>query len=348
MTDETPTAPEGAQTTEPTPAPETTPEPPRHRLIGRETRRFEFPLTLEERARIGDRVGNLGRRLRELEREHDAETERAKARIAAAKSEASEEASKRRTEIAEAAADFDNALEAQTTGVERRSVEVERRAVLATSTIEVVRVDTGEVVETRPMQEPEVAKYVRQGTIEDVTGGATVKAGVEPAEGGEEAPEDDDEADSDALDEEEAKKLGRLAGWPRSWVGKSWTVKGEPLDEADVHEVYLRLTAAGVSLDDLLAGTDAVQGLEAMGLSRPRVGRALSLLRGKGLADRGEGKGVWALVDRTSAPEEPEPGRNDTLPEAGDAPRPKRQGKRQTKADALVNEAAEQSDGWGL
>jgi len=71
MTDEMP-APEGAQTTEPTPAPETTPEPPRHRLIGRETRRFEFPLTLEERARIGDRVGNLGRRLRELERELEA------------------------------------------------------------------------------------------------------------------------------------------------------------------------------------------------------------------------------------------------------------------------------------
>lgn len=47
-------------------------------------------------------------------------------------------------------------------------------------------------------------------------------------------------------------------------------------------------TAAGVSLDDLLAGTDVVQGLEAMGLSRPRVGRALSLLRGKGLAERGD------------------------------------------------------------
>lgn len=347
MTDEMP-APEGAQTTEPTPAPETTPEPPRHRLIGRETRRFEFPLTLEERARIGDRVGNLGRRLRELEREHDAETERAKARIAAAKSEASEEASKRRTEIAEAAADFDNALEAQTTGVERRSVEVERRAVLATSTIEVVRVDTGEVVETRPMQEPEVARYVRQGTIEDVTGGATVKAGVEPAEG-EEAPEDDDEADSDALDEEEAARLKRPVGWPRSWGGKSWTVKGEPLDEADVYEVYLRLTSAGVSLDTLCDGNGAVQGLEASGMmSRALVGRALSLLRGKGLADRGEGKGVWVLVDRTSAPEEPEPGRHDPLPEAGDAKRPKRQGKTRTKADALVNDAAEQSDGWGL
>lgn len=57
---------------------------------------------------------------------------------------------------------------------------------------------------------------------------------------------------------------------------------------------------------------------------------------------------LWGGAVESGPKKEPEPGRNDPLPEAGDAPRPKRQGKTRTKADALVNEAAEQSDGWGL
>lgn len=340
---------------DPAPAPS---EPPKFRLIAREARRFDFPLTVEERARIGDRVGDLGRELRALERKHDAETEAAKARIAAAKSEAAEEAAKRREKIQEAADLFDDALSAQTTGVERRSVEIERRALVATSTIEIVRLDTGEVVESRPMTEAEQAKWCRQGTIEDVTGGATVKAGA--IEGEAEAPAEDAEGEeaaaappeeSDALDEGEAEARGLPVGWPRSWRAKEWTVKGLALTEGDVHEVYLRLSSTGTTLDELLAGGPGWSGLTW--LDRPRVGRAVALLARKGLAQKMVIEGqppAWASIDpRAVEPEEePEPGRADPLPEAADAPKPKRQGKAQTKADRLVNAAAEQSDGWAL
>lgn len=352
------TTPETQAAPEQAPAQTTPPEPPRYRLMAREARRFDFPLSLEERAQIGDRVADLGRELRALQVEHEKEIEVGRDRIKALKSECAEASKARREAIAEAAEDFDNAIAAHSTGIERRNVDIERRAIVASATIEVVRLDTGEVVETRAMNEAEQQKWCRQGTIEDVTGGATVTAGV--TEGASAEPSESDDADEaaatkgdpDALDEGEADALGLPVGWPRSWRGKVWQVKGAELAESDVLEVYLRLTAAGVTLDALMDGTEGVQGLDAMGVPRASVGRALAMLRKKGLADRGEGKGVWVLVDRKaarSAPEEePEPGRRDPLPEAADAPRPKRQGKAATKADKLVNAAAEQSDGWGL
>lgn len=334
-------------------APAPTPEPPRYRLMAREARRFEFPLSLEERAQIGDRVADLGRELRALEVEHEAAIEAGRDRIKALKSECAEASQKRREALKEAAEEFDNALAAHKTGIERRSVDIERRAIVASATIEVVRLDTGEVVETRPMTEAEQAKWCRQGTIEDVTGGATVQAGVveDPNDGSDGAGDAPSEP-SDGLDEGEAEALGLPVGWLRSWRDKTWQVKAETLTENGLHETYLRLTAAGVTIDALLEGTPVVQGLSAMGVPRACVGRALVLLKKAGLADRGEGRGVWVRVDRKAASaepeEEPEPGRADPLPEAADAPRPKRQGKAATKADKLVNAAAEQSDGWAL
>lgn len=325
------------------------PKPPQFRLIARESRRFEFPLTLEERARIGDRVGNLGRRLRELEREHEAESDAAKARIAAAKSKAAEAAAERRTEIKEAAEEFDTALEAQTTGMERRAVDVERRAVIATATIEVVRLDTGEVVDVHPMSDADRAKWC-QGDIADVTGGLTIKAGSTESDEPDTAAHDDDTT-SDTITDDEADELGLPRGWPRAWRDREWKVGDTMLTEGDVREVYIRLADAGTTIDELLDGREGVAAMDW--LDRKRVGRALALLKQKALVGKLVIAGqppAWAPTAALAEVLEvaPEPGRTDPLPEAADGPKPKRQGKRVTKADKLVNAAAEQSDGWAL
>lgn len=320
-----------------------------YRLIEKTTRKLPHALTPEERERLKDAENNLGEKVLNLEREHE--------RI---RGQEKDEARARREAIKDARSAWVEAMDARRTGVAPRETRVEVRAVIATQTIDVVIAKSGEILESRPMTEEERRDYLQAPLdLTPATEGQEAPPAEEVAAKADAVPEsepaaqsDEPAAESDELDEGEAEALGLPVGWPRSWRGNQWTVRGEALREADVLDVYLRLKVDGTTIDEVLDGAGAVQGMAALGCTRASVGRALSLLRAKGLARRLEAPGVWGAVDKRrphAEPEvEPEPGRTDTLPEAADAPRPRRQGRRPTKADALVNAAAEQSDGWGL
>lgn len=322
-------------------------EPPKFRLINRESIVVPVPLTVEERAAIGDRIGDLGRHLRQLEREHDEKNVAARA-----------EAKVRREDIQDAQGVLDNALEAQTTGVEKRSFACERRAMIASATIELVRLDTGEVVETRAMNEVEQAKFCRQGDITDVTGGATIPSRQEPGEPvpasvpasrveAGESEDAEDEEPSTTLDEGEAEALGLPVGWPKAWRGREWKVGDAVLREHDVHDIWLRLADAGSTIEQVLEGDAAVVGVSSW-LSRKQVARALALLKQRGFAAKND-DGLWVPLEwhNLDLGEESEPGRADPLPEAGDITRP-RLAEPATKADALLADAGDAATTWAM
>lgn len=309
------------------------PELRKYRVIGREAIRLGIPLDVHERATLGDKIGSLATSMRQLERDHEEANVAARA-----------EAKLRREAIQDAQAALDAALEAQTTGVETRTFPGERRGVIATTKVELVRLDTEEVVESRDMTEAEQAKWCRQGDILDVAGGATVpvsptgegeptapRAPAEPA-----APETDDRwAAGDVYPE----------GWPVAWKGKEWLVQigddPKALREADVLEVWLRLnepeTGEGQTVKDLA--------LVVTWVPRQGITRALQLLRDKVLAKK-TGQKWWALKASAAPAEVPEPGRADTLPEAGDITRP-RLSEPETVADAMLADAGEVAGNWG-
>lgn len=318
----------------PTPAPI---EPPKYRVIGREAIRLGIPLDVHERATLGDKIGSLATNMRQLERDHEEANVAARA-----------EAKLRREAIQDAQAALDAALEAQTTGIETRTFPGERRAVIATTKVELVRLDTDEVVESRDMTEAEQAKWCRQGDILDATGGATVpvsptgetepeapRAPAEPA-----APESDERwayGGPDATYPE---------GWPVAWKGRDWLVQigddPKALREADVLEVWYRLnepeTGEGQTVKDL--------SVPLTWIPRQSITHALQLLKDKGLA-RSSSRRWWRIVPDAAPVEAPEPGRADPLPEAGDIVRP-RLTEPETKADVMLADAGETATTWGM
>ena len=343
---------------------------PGYRVLNKETRKVPHTLNPEEREKLRDRENELGEKVLKLEDDH-------KAKVA----EKNEEARARRDAIKEARAAWSEAVAARKTGVSQVERQVEVRAVVATRTIDTVVVRTGEVLESRPMTEEEKRDHL-QGSL-DVGGASANDDGADegaetPAVPGDEpsgvelwedAVGDDAEGrdvagvdgegpaaegdavevpQADALDEGEASALGLPPGWPRSWRGGEWPVKVERdelmLRESDVHDVFLRLQADGTTIPVLLNGRDGVGPIDW--LERQRVAYALKLLSGVGLAAK-VGRGAWAPTDRTATAQEPEPGRSDQLPEAGDITRP-RLGEPQTEADALLADAGDTAAAWTM
>lgn len=315
-------APDEAKATEPEAAPEAKPEPPKYRVIGRETTYLAIPLTLEERASLGDKIGEVGRAYRELERHHEE-----------ACTEASRLAKDRKKDIADKKGALDNLLEAQQTGVERRGFECERRAVVASATIELVRLDNGDVIESRPMSGKEQEKWCRQGDITDATGGATIP--VDPT--GAESQPSAIEPESDERLTEPGK---RCVGWPVAWMAAGWSrlVQVESgdvaLEEPHVWEVYVQTPSEG---EGITGGAVA----KATGYQLQCAVRALELLVGKGFAKK-VGRRWWSVMPGATGEVPAEGGRKDSLPEAGDITRP-RLTEPATKADALLADAGETS-----
>lgn len=301
---------------------------PKYRLIKRERIPYDHTLTPEERAEAERHSNERGERFLARQSELDAATAVWKDRR------------KNLSEAATAARDeWESALRARHTGVERRYAAGERRAVVASAEIVLVRLDTGEVVEARAMDEKEQAKYCRQGDIAEVTDGATVPVDTT----GEQSP-----AEPPKPPEDDTRSAGHPTipdGWPKAWDGKTWTVQVEgeavDLEESGVLEVYLRMPTElpGAKVGELVTLIPW--------LARQSIARAVKLLESKGLARCGEAKRWLALTPSSPAPEVPEPGKSDLLPEAGDIVRP-RLSEPGTKADALLADAGEVASSYGI
>lgn len=312
-----------------------------YQVIAKETRKLPHTLSEEERLKLREKENELGEKVLKLEREHES-----------VRASEKEEARARREAIKDARSAWSEAIDARRTGVSQVERKVEVRAVVATQTIDVVVVSTGEVLESRPMTEDEKIKHL-QGPLDLGDAPAEGEAQAAPVEGDEasgvelweDAPATTVEVpQADALEAGEAEALGLPAGWRRSWRGAEWTVKvnGDELTlrEGDVHDVWLRLSdVVGVSVAELLKGRDGVGPLDW--LERQRVAYALRLLVEAGLA-RKAGR-EWVAVVADAPVEAPEPGRADPLPEAADPARPRRS-EPSTKADALVADQLEVSD----
>lgn len=260
-----------------------------------------------------------------------------------------------RVKLKAAKEEIDEAAKAVEEGVEQKKFVVEKRAVFSAQTIDLVRMPDEEVLESRPMTEEEKRDLLQQSL--DVTATAPESAEAHAAEVEEAGllglpyrPEEDivdgeleavgGEAGSDAgpdedegqYDEGEYEALGLPPTWPRKWRGKAWKVGEAELAESDVLEVYLRTKASGIGIDEL--------GEQATWLNRAQIGRALSLLKKADLVNKADG-GKWCAVE--GVPEEQEPGRNDPLPEASAAPKPKRRRAKDT-GEAAINTALGQSE----
>jgi hypothetical protein len=333
-------APEVAAEAPAEPAPEepapVVPEPPKYRVIARERHAVDVPLTTEERMRAAERAAERSDTVMQLEEEHKLASKREAA-----------EAKLRREEIEEAKEALRAALGARHTGIERRYFEAERRAMVASATIELVLVETGEIVDSRAMSESEQAKWCRQGDITDVTGGATVEQGIVVGDdSGDEQPADDSaerepakepvDADDEAVKlAEENDAMGLPEWWPRAWRDKEWKAgKDEVVTAGDVREVYIRLPEAGRQLDMLLEGV-------ASFLTRAQVTKALALLKKQGRARKLVIEGepvVWASCVPDES--EPEPGRSEEGPEAADPKQRPRRIEPATHVDRLLADAA--------
>ena len=316
-----------------------------YQVIAKETRKLPHTLSEEERHKLRDREAELGEKVLALEREHEA-----------VRTTEKEEARARREAIKDARSAWSEAIDARRTGVSQVERKVEIRAVVATQTIDVVVVSTGETLESRPMTEEEKLKHL-QGPLDLGDAPAEGEAQAAPVEGDEasgvelweDAPATTVEVpQADALDAGEAEALGLPAGWRRSWRGAEWTVKvnGDELTlrEGDVHDVWLRLSdVVGVSVKELLDGREGVGPMNW--LERQRVAYALKLLVEAGLA-RKAGR-EWVAVVADAPVEAPEPGRADPLPEAGDITRP-RLSEPETVADAMLADAGETAAAWAM
>lgn len=289
---------------------------PKFRLVARERIAVDEKLTTEEKLTIGEKANARGERVLELEE--------ADKRL---RDEAKDEMRARREEIADAKAAHKAALEARHSGVERRWYDGERRAMVAAATIDLIRLDTGAVVETRAMSEAEQARYCRQGTIDEAAGGATI---VPDSTGKDGTPEPAEPPEPDTRNPH---------GWPLSWAGKTWTVQAGDdtytLEESGVHEVWIQLSETeGRKVKDLVDRIDW--------MPRQAIARAVKLLESKGLARCGEGKRWVALTPSTPAAEVPAPGKADPLPESGDIVRPRLQ-EPETVADAMLADGVDAS-----
>lgn len=296
-------------------------------VIEKLTKKLPVTLDPEEREALKDRENELGERVLTLERAHEAASNYAK-----------ELSRARKERIEDARAAWAETMDERISGTAQREFKCELRAVIATQSIDLVRLPAGDVVDTRPMNEEERLKYL-QGSLlpdKDEPQSTLVYAtGDLPALTSDES----DTIEADTLPDDECDALSLPHGWPRVWLGRSWRVEGSdvPLQGADVAQVYLCISPSGSTVDALVSHPSCGWHGPA---GRAYIVRALALLLNQGLAVKADD--LWfASVE---APKEPtEPGRNDSLPEASAAPKPKRRRAKDT-GEAAINTALEQSE----
>lgn len=287
-----------------------------YRLVSREEEKMPVELSTEERDRASIRLAELvGEKEALLEEKRDVVREW-RVRINAKQEE------------------IDDCAAGVLKGAMPTKFVVETRAVYRTRMIERVRAQDGVVVDARPMTPEEEVQYLQT----DIEGQRTQPAALlrEPAP---EAVDDEPEAVAgDVLSDDECDAARVPHGWPKAWMDRRWKVEGAalPLTGADVAQVFYSLSASGSTLDELVA-----EGAPAAYLGRPHVSRAIALLNRRDLVVKSE-DGAWFA--RLEAPAETvEPGRNDPLPEASAAPKPKRRRARDTGEQA-INVALGQSE----
>lgn len=293
-------------------------------VIEKLTKKLPVTLDPEEREALKDRENELGERVLTLERAHEAASNYAK-----------ELSRARKERIEDARAAWAETMDERISGTAQREFKCELRAVIATQSIDLVRLPAGDVVDTRPMNEEERLKYLQGSLLPDkdepqsalvyATGDLPAPTSYEP-----------DTIEADTLPDDDCDALSMPHGWPRVWLGRSWRIEGQdvPLQGSDITQVYLTLSPSGSSVESLCDHPSC--GF----LGRPSIVRGLALLLNQGLAVKADD--LWfASVE---APKEPtEPGRNDSLPEASAAPKPKRRRAKDT-GEAAINTALEQSE----
>lgn len=288
-----------------------------YRLVSREEEKMPVELSTEERDRASIRLAELvGEKEALLDQKRDVVREW-RVRINAKQEE------------------IDDCAAGVLKGAMPTKFVVETRAVYRTRMIERVRAQDGVVVDARPMTPEEEVQYLQT----DIEGQRAQPAAL-LREPGPETVEDDepDAVAGDVLPDDECDAARVPHGWPKAWMDRRWKVEGAalPLTGADVAQVFYSLSASGSTLDELVA-----EGAPAAYLGRPHVSRAIALLNRRELVAKGEG-GAWFA--RIEAPAETvEPGRNDPLPEASAAPKPKRRRARDT-GEAMLNTALGQSE----
>lgn len=212
---------------------------------------------------------------------------------------------------------------------------VETRLVFKTRLVERVRTQDGRVIDKRAATPEEELEHLQPPLkVGDPLDTRPLIVESEP-----ELDEAEGTDESDYLDEDTREALGGLPeGWRKRWVDARWKVEGSDMALAgsDLWEVYLRIPPnAGTSVSDLF---DRCSTLAHLAIDH--VERALRVLRRGGLTRLDEG--LWYVASE-SPPEPTEPGRNDPLPEAAVAPKPKRRRAKDT-GEALLNTALEQSE----
>lgn len=293
---------------------------PKYLVIEKLSKELPTELDAAEREALKDRENQLGEAVLVLEREHES--------IRAGEKE---EARTRREAIKDARAAWSKTIDERRSGTAMREYKCELRAVIASQTIDLVRVTDGEVIETRAMSEEERAKYLQPSL--DI-------APALPLTTTDDALADEPEATAgDTLPDDECDAIRVPHGWPRAWLDRIWRVDDAalPLSGGDVAQVYHSLASSGSTLDELCA-----EGAPAAYLGRAHVALALARLNGRELVVKDDDGKWWAKVE---APAPTEPGRNDSLPEAADASKkPKRTRARDTGEQA-INAALGQSEG---
>lgn len=292
-----------------------------YHLIEKLDRELPVELDPEERERLKDTENELGERVDTLEREHEQ-----------IRADEKEQARARREDIKDARAAWRKTMGERRSGTAMRTFKCELRAVIATQSIDLVRVKDGETVESRPMNEDERVKYLQGSLLPDPDPAAPTLDLSEADE-----PE---AVEGDTLDDDECDAIGVPRGWPKAWAGRYWNVEGETtrLSSTEIAQVYISISGAGSTLDSLSG-----EGSPCNFLGRATIALSLHLLKRRALVVLTEEGLYFAKVE---APVEPlDPGRNDPLPEAADTTKkPKRRAAKDT-GEQMINTALGQSEG---
>lgn len=242
-------------------------------------------------------------------------------------------------------------------GARPKAFSVETRAVYKTRMVERVRAQDGVVISKRPMTPEEEVEHLQ--TSMERAQPATLQREPAPDKSANHWPlrtpeeraadstlvhstgpdEPTEEQEEPEIDDDTRAALGGLPrGWRKVWLEATWRIDGEaiPLRGGDLWEVYIAIKPTGSTTADLHTSCERV------GLSLGHVQRALQIMRRCKLVKADEG-GVWFVAEE--APEvETEAGRNDPLPEASAAKKPKRRGAKDT-GEAAINAGLGQTEG---
>lgn len=285
-----------------------------YRLIDRKTEKMPVKLSQKERDSAAIHLAELVKEKEKLSDEKREVTREWRVKLSAKQEE------------------IDDCAQGVLHGAIPKPFTIETRAIYKTRMIERVRTEDATVIEKRPMTPEEEVKYLQRDLDNKRAQPASLKREPSIVE-----PTEDEE--KDLLDDGEREALGGLPkGWRKAWASGKWTVEGakQPLTGADLWEVYLRIESTGSTTEQIVAKA------EPIGLTLAHVQRALAILRRGGLVKAEDG-GPWFVADE--APEASvEPGKNDSLPPAAKAKKPRRRRAKDT-GEAAINKALGQSEG---